>query len=78
MLKELGTIKKAAKGEHWPVITRDSTYAHLDATIPDELKYSMHLILTDTEGGLPVVCPARKELGFDGRQITIDGEVLRK
>lgn len=42
----------------------------------DQLKYSMHLILTDTEGGLPVVCGARKQLGYDGRSITVDGRPL--
>jgi len=70
--------KAKVRTERWPVISRDTTYFHLDATFPDELKYSMHLIWTDTEGGLPVVCPARKVLGFDGRQISIDGDVLRK
>merc|ERR1712100_746729 len=28
---------KKGSGAHWPVITRDSAYAHLDATIPDDL-----------------------------------------
>merc|ERR1719203_1674981 len=65
--------KAASAKDRWPVITRDSTYAHLDATFPDELKYSMHLILTDTEGGLPTVCAARNVLTFDGKAICIDG-----
>lgn len=70
--------QKASREQRWPVVTRDTAYAHLDATFPDDLKYSMHLILTDTEGGLPVVCPARKELSFDGKQVRVDGEILQK
>merc|ERR1719159_1036893 len=65
--------------KNWPQITRDSCYAHLDAVFPDDLKYSMHLILTDTTGGLPVRCPASSELGFDGAKlVTVDGAPLRK
>lgn len=47
-------------------------------TTKDNLKYSMHLILTDTEGGLPVVCGARNQLHFDGRAITVDGKPLKE
>jgi len=47
--------RNKGSGSPWPAITRDTVYSHLDATFPDNLKYSMHLILTDTEGGLPVV-----------------------
>lgn len=70
--------KRAGKGERWPVVTRDSCYAHIDALMPDDLKFSMHLILTDTEGGLPTVCPASKVVAFDGNHITVDGEKLKK
>lgn len=44
----------------------------------DNLKYSMHLILTDTEGGLLVVCGARNHLGFDKRGVTVDGKPLKE
>jgi len=65
-------------GKPWPTITRDTVYAHLDATFPDSLKYSMHLILTDTEGGLPVVCGARNDLGRNEKGgITVDGKALK-
>merc|ERR1712183_206665 len=59
--------KKAKKtgSKAWPVVTRDTVYAHLDNRVPDRLKYSMHLILTDTVGGLPVECGASKTLSFD-------------
>jgi len=63
--------------DRWPVVTRDTAYEHLDATFPDGLKYSMHLILTDTVGGLPTVCPARSVLGFGGGKVTVDGVPLR-
>lgn len=43
----------------------------------DSLKYSMHLILTDTEGGLPVVCGARNHLAFDKRGVSVDGKALK-
>mmetsp|Transcript_80144 Transcript_80144/g.154933 ORF Transcript_80144/g.154933 Transcript_80144/m.154933 type:complete len:329 (-) Transcript_80144:359-1345(-) len=70
--------KAASKKDMWPVVTRDSVYAHLDSRFPDRLKYSMHLILTDTVGGLPVVCGASKTLSFDGRNIAIDGQTFKK
>mmetsp|Transcript_713 Transcript_713/g.1287 ORF Transcript_713/g.1287 Transcript_713/m.1287 type:complete len:308 (+) Transcript_713:48-971(+) len=76
--KERERHNKAKKGPAWPVVTRDSVYHHLDALFPDALKYSMHLILTDTEGGLPTVCGARNFLGFDGKKVTIDGQPLKK
>lgn len=56
----------------WPQITRDSTYAHLNAIVPDNLKYSLHLILTDTKNGLPVHCPAQKTLSRAGASILVD------
>jgi len=37
----------------------------------------MHLILTDTEGGLPVVCGARNHLAFDKRGVSVDGKALK-
>ena len=49
----------------------------VDLSAQDNLKYSMHLILTDTEGGLPVVCGARNHLGFDKRGVTVDGRPLK-
>jgi len=67
---------KLSEARPWPAVTRDSVYEHLDACFPDRLKYSMHLILTDTVGGLPVHCGARNQLGFDGHRVTIDGEPL--
>lgn len=70
--------KKASRETRWPVVTRDTVYEHLDATFPDKLKYSMHLILTDTEGGLPVVCGARNVLSFDGKAISIDGAPFKR
>jgi len=74
-----GLAGKPGSGlKRWPIITRDSVYAHLDATFPDQLKYSMHLILTDTEGGLPVVCKAQNHLSFpDEKVIRVDGQALR-
>lgn len=77
--KELSAHNKKAKkcGEkHWPVVTRDTIYAHLDNRFPDKLKYSMHLILTDTEGGLPVVCGANRKLSFQGGKVMVDGKPL--
>uniref|UniRef100_A0A7S2VS36 HhH-GPD domain-containing protein n=1 Tax=Zooxanthella nutricula TaxID=1333877 RepID=A0A7S2VS36_9DINO len=68
---------KSAK-ERWPVVTRDTAYAHLDAVFPDRLKYSMHLILTDTTGGLPTVCTARDTLSFDGKGAYINDQPLRE
>lgn len=68
---------KSAK-ERWPVVTRDTAYAHLDAVFPDRLKYSMHLILTDTTGGLPTTCTARDELSFDGKGVRVNGSSLRE
>jgi len=62
-----------ASSVHWPSVTRDSAYAHLDATFPDKVKYSMHLLLTDTKGGLPAVCGAHKQLAFDGKTVSVDG-----
>mmetsp|Transcript_113602 Transcript_113602/g.321687 ORF Transcript_113602/g.321687 Transcript_113602/m.321687 type:complete len:325 (-) Transcript_113602:177-1151(-) len=62
----------------WPVLTRDTAYLHLDAAFPDWLKYSMHLILTDTVGGLPTVCSARNVLSFDGKNVSVDAVPLRK
>lgn len=72
--------KKAKKNglKPWPVVTRDSVYAHIDRRFPDKLKYSMHLILTDTEGGLPVVCGSTKTLAFDGSKVFVDGAPLKK
>lgn len=60
----------------WPVVTRDSVYAHIDQRFPDELKYSMHLILTDTVGGLPVVCGAQRKVSFVGGNVIVDGKAL--
>jgi len=70
--------KSANRKDYWPVITRDTVYAHLDSRHPDKLKYSMHLILTDTVGGLPVVCGARNELAFNGSTVSVDGKPLTK
>merc|ERR1712224_1092220 len=57
-------------------VTKDSTYEHLNAIVPNDLKYSMHLILTDTKNGLPVHCPARKVLSKDGASILVDKQPL--
>mmetsp|Transcript_111827 Transcript_111827/g.311198 ORF Transcript_111827/g.311198 Transcript_111827/m.311198 type:complete len:377 (+) Transcript_111827:62-1192(+) len=69
---------KSGAGSKWPQITRDSTYTHLNSIMPDSLKYSMHLILTDTRNGLPVDCPARRSLSFDANKgkIFVDGHEL--
>ncbi|CAE7633394.1 unnamed protein product [Symbiodinium sp. CCMP2592] len=75
--KERARHNKAKGARPWPVVTRDNVYLHLDAHFPDALKYSMHLILTDTEGGLPVVCGARNMLRFDGKKVTVDGKPLK-
>lgn len=75
--RERAAYNKKAKKlgvKPWPVVSRDTIYNHLDARFPDKLKYSMHLILTDTEGGLPVVCGAGKKLSFDGKKVMIDGK----
>jgi len=64
--------------ERWPVVTRDTCYAHLDAVFPDRLKYSMHLILTDTLGGLPTVCTARDSLAFEAGAVLVNGRPLRE
>lgn len=71
--------KKAARNPglvRWPVVTRDTCYAHLDTIFPDQVKYSMHLILTDTVGGLPVVCGSSSTLSFDGKEVRVDGKRL--
>mmetsp|Transcript_48472 Transcript_48472/g.149925 ORF Transcript_48472/g.149925 Transcript_48472/m.149925 type:complete len:301 (-) Transcript_48472:38-940(-) len=65
-------------GKRWPVVTRDTAYLHLDACMPDKLKYSMHLLLTDTVGGLPVHCGAGNELSFDGGVVRVDGKPLQR
>lgn len=70
--------KGASREERWPQVTRDSVYAHLDAIFPDRLKYSMHLILTDTVGGLPVVCGAGNELRFQRGRVSVDGAPLSR
>lgn len=67
----------SSSSARWPVLTRDTAYLHLDAMFPDELKYSMHLILTDTVGGLPTVCSARNTLTFHGKKVSVDGVPLR-
>mmetsp|Transcript_66292 Transcript_66292/g.115691 ORF Transcript_66292/g.115691 Transcript_66292/m.115691 type:complete len:325 (-) Transcript_66292:282-1256(-) len=74
--KERERHNKAKEGKPWPVVTRDTVYEHLDNIFPDHLKYSMHLILTDTVGGLPVVCGAQRMLSFDGAKVYVDGDVL--
>lgn len=74
--KERAAHNKKAGVKKWPVVTRDTVYSHLDARFPDKLKYSMHLILTDTEGGLPEVCGATKKLSFDGGKVKVDGKPL--
>lgn len=62
----------------WPQITRDTTYAHLNEIVPDSLKYSLHLILTDTRNGLPVHSPAQKvlEVAKSGKVILVDRKPL--
>merc|ERR1719183_2214064 len=75
--KERKAHNKKKIGKPWPVVTRDTVYEHLDSRFPDKLKYSMHLILTDTEGGLPEVCGATKKLSFDGGKVSIDGAPLK-
>lgn len=75
--KERAAHNKKPGVKKWPVVTRDTVYAHLDNRFPDKLKYSMHLILTDTEGGLPVVCGATKKLAFAGGKVSIDGAPLK-
>lgn len=75
--KERAAHNKAKQGKLWPVVTRDSVYEHLDQAFPDKLKYSMHLILTDTVGGLPVVCGAHRKLSFDGKKVYVDGQALK-
>jgi endonuclease-3 len=77
--KERTAHNKKAKrtgAKLWKVVTRDTVYAHLDARFPDKLKYSMHLILTDTVGGLPVVCGSTKKLSFSGSKVFIDGKAV--
>lgn len=74
--KERASHNKKAGVKKWPVVTRDTVYAHLDARFPDNLKYSMHLILTDTEGGLPEVCGATNKLSFEGGKVKVDGKHL--
>jgi endonuclease-3 len=75
--KERAAHNKKKLGKPWPVVTRDTVYAHLDSRFPDELKYSMHLILTDTVGGLPVVCGSQRRLGFDGKSVTVNDVPLK-
>jgi len=75
--KERAAHNNKKQGKPWPVVNRDTVYAHLDKVFPDRLKYSMHLILTDTEGGLPVVCGAQNMLRFDGKHVSVDGKVLQ-
>lgn len=75
--KERMEHNRRSQDKRWPVVTRDTAYAHLDATFPDSLKYSMHLILTDTVGGLPVVCDSSKVLSFDGKTVRVDGTAIK-
>merc|ERR1712005_90762 len=42
--KQLGWVPKPQKG--LAAVTRESTYAHLNAKVPDDLKFSLHLLLT--------------------------------
>lgn len=74
--KELAAHNKKPGVKRWPVVTRDTVYAHLDSRFPDKLKYSMHLILTDTDGGLPVVCGSTKKLSYAGGKVMVDGKAL--
>jgi endonuclease-3 len=74
--KEINARNKKKGLKKWKVVTRDTVYAHLDNRFPDNLKYSMHLILTDTEGGLPEVCGATKKLSYDGGKVKVDGKAL--
>jgi len=75
--KERDAHNKKAGVKRWPVVTRDTVYAHIDSRFPDKLKYSMHLIMTDTEGGLPVVCGSTKTLSFNGGKVLVDGKCLK-
>eukprot|EP00746_Dinoflagellata_sp_MGD_P161808 gnl/MRDRNA2_/MRDRNA2_89089_c0_seq1.p1 gnl/MRDRNA2_/MRDRNA2_89089_c0~~gnl/MRDRNA2_/MRDRNA2_89089_c0_seq1.p1 ORF type:complete len:296 (+),score=31.34 gnl/MRDRNA2_/MRDRNA2_89089_c0_seq1:60-947(+) len=70
------TARNSAGSSTWPQITRDSTYEHLNAIVPDDLKYSLHLILTDTKNGLPVHCPAQRVLSKAGKRILVDETTL--
>lgn len=77
--KERKAHNKTAKklgAKFWPLVTRDTVYEHIDQRFPDSLKYSMHLILTDTVGGLPVVCGAHKQLSFNHGKVSVDGKAL--
>ena len=31
----------------WPPVTRETTYTHLNATLPDSIKYPLHILLID-------------------------------
>jgi endonuclease-3 len=75
--KEREAHNKKSSVKRWPVVTRDTVYAHLDNRFPDKLKYSMHLIMTDTEGGLPVVCGSNKRLAFQKGKVIVNGKALK-
>eukprot|EP00405_Crypthecodinium_cohnii_P014833 CAMPEP_0206464192 /NCGR_PEP_ID=MMETSP0324_2-20121206/27069_1 /ASSEMBLY_ACC=CAM_ASM_000836 /TAXON_ID=2866 /ORGANISM="Crypthecodinium cohnii, Strain Seligo" /LENGTH=279 /DNA_ID=CAMNT_0053936775 /DNA_START=198 /DNA_END=1037 /DNA_ORIENTATION=+ len=73
---EQHNAKAKSKDEKWPVLSRDTTYQHLDAMFPDRLKYSMHLIMTDTERGLPTVCTARDTLSLKNGKLFVNDKPL--
>lgn len=70
------TARQNKSMSFWPQITRDTTYEHLNAIVPDDLKYSLHLILTDTKNGLPVHSPAQCVLSRTGKRIFVDQKPL--
>lgn len=76
--REAHNSRAASSKDRWPVVTRDTCYSHLDSLCPDRLKYSLHLILTDTEGGLPTVCAARDSLGFKAGAVLVNSRPLRE
>ena len=63
---------RAESKARWPQVTRDTVYAHLNAIVPDDLKYSLHLIMTDTVSAtrLSNWNRSKSKLGFFKWQVT--------
>lgn len=40
-------VSQVAKANGWPAVTRESVYEDLNCMVPDDIKYSLHVLLID-------------------------------